>query len=160
MKLIRSLPLLAFGLVLVACGSNPTHNRAIENLNEKLARDYSPVRYVTRPHKNGTVTEAEWAGEPRASAVYNSDILYRDTLAAFEKMCGYTLKDVSQTRFVSEEGPIVHEVWVFSDPDSERADKTSGISLILERLPDNGGTNIRLTGHCHSPRMAQFFAAK
>jgi hypothetical protein len=131
---------------ILGCSSTPQVGDAVWRSNAKLARQYSPFRIV--PHSDGTFSR-NWAGEPGRSITEDTPGLKRDVLRGFRSSCGFTAKQLIETRVVRHEDPDYYEVWVFADPASRRKDRTTGISVILKALP-SGSYRIRIKGSCHS----------
>jgi hypothetical protein len=135
--------------MLSGCASNT--ERQVMQQNEKLADKFAPTRMVYKgnPFTGITVTQ-RWAGSTGTSVVENGDpVLREDVWASFRKACGYTRADLRETRIVRHDPQLAYEVWVFEDPEaSPLLDDTLGMSLVLRRTPEQGGTDIRIKGDC------------
>jgi hypothetical protein len=138
-------------LILILGGCVSSTERQIMQQNEKLAENFAPTRMVSRGNPfTGIAITKRWAGTPGTSVVEGAEERLReDVWASFRKACGYTREDLRETRIVRHEPPLFYEVWVFEDPEaSPRVDDRLGMSLILRRTPEQGGTDIRLKGDC------------
>ncbi len=141
--------LIALIFMLSGCGNSLSSQMDIQN--ENLAKEYMPTRlHKVTSTSNADMYESHWAGKEGRSIALNSKLLYSDVLKAFKQGCGFKKSDLIQTRIVSHEIPVFYEVWLFKDAKSKREDKTSGLSVVMKQLPNNGGTDINIYGQCHS----------
>lgn len=134
--------------VLFGCSITPLEVRVAERTNKELHESRSPVRVNVVVLGGGfTAASQIWAGKKGESVIQSSEeILKNDIINSF-KECGFDASSVKEVRVVEHKHPFYYEVWVFSDAQSEREDKMTGISLILTS-PKTGGTDINIRGNC------------
>ncbi len=152
--------LVVFGIiVIVGCVSTP--GREYQVTNEKLERDYAPIRLVTKPFgKDSYITTAEWAGTAGVSITSRAPQVRADVFNALKERCGFEQEQLLETRIVSHKAPLFYEVWVFHDAMSEQKEKQSGVSVIMKQLPNGGGVDFRLYGDCHSKESPVFISTR
>ena len=144
-------------VMITGCAGNPTALNAVRSINTTLEKDYAPYRYSLHERSPKIhVSQTEWAGTPGASIVTRSAELQADVDKYILNKCGFTADQRLETRQVSIKPPIVHEVWIYRDNQSESEDKISGISVILKQLPGNGGVDFGTSESCHSKKMPEF----
>lgn len=143
------------------CGGMPFADVSLQAANQKLEKQFSPIRLVTSvgANQSGKAT-TEWAGTPGPSIVENAPLLKADVLGGFKSKCGLDAVQLSETRVVKYAVPVFYEVWVFDDPLSERDDKKTALSLVLRQRPGNGGVDFSFYGACHGKKMPLFQLAK
>lgn len=152
--------LLAAGL-LAGCAGNPSANVAAQVANRDLEKEFSPVRFVTRPvGERSSLTTAEWAGTPGQSITAGATQVRADILQSLRQNCGLEEAQLVEVRVVRHRLPLFYEVWVFKDPKSLREDGTSGLSVVMKQLPDNGGVDFSIRGACHSPKPPMFYSTR
>ena len=136
-------------------------DRGFQVTNEKLERDYAPIRLVTKPlGKDSNITTAEWAGTAGVSITSRSPQVRADVFRVLKERCGFEQEQLLETRIVSHKAPLFYEVWVFSDPLSGQKDKQSGVSVVMKQLPNGGGVDFKLSGECHSKEPPVFISTR
>lgn len=151
---MRKYLLLTFVILLSSCASNPDGSNAqlqVQQSNLEWEKKRSPLRSQYTEFEDGSsVLSFVWAGLPGDSIAMRSDVLLDDIITGLRSQCGYQPKDLLETRIVKHEHPVYYEVWVFKDENSNREDRTSGVTVYLEALPDGGGTDINYYGNCET----------
>ena len=118
-------------LGIAGCVSTP--GREYQITNEKLERDYAPIRLVTKPlGKDSTITTAEWAGTGGESITSRSPQVRADVFRALKERCGFEQEKLFETRLVSHKAP----------------------------LPNGGGVDFKLSGECHSKEAPVFISTR
>lgn len=139
--------------LLSACGTHGVDKaiRAANAQNHGLAAEYSPFRYKVTVNDQGSgVATTEWAGIPGESITAIAPAVKSDIENVIKRQCDFDPEDLIATRLVSAVEPYFYEVWEYRDDLSKREDKTSGLSVIIEQLPNNGGVDFNLIGNCHA----------
>ncbi|MDF2445976.1 MAG: hypothetical protein K0S46_1212 [Moraxellaceae bacterium] len=136
---------------LAGCSGNPSAVVAAQASNRDMEKSFSPLRLVaTSVDKRASQLTFEFAGTPAPSITANAGQLRGDIFRSLSSHCGFTESDLVETRVVRHRIPTFYEVWVFNDPQSERPDKRSGLSVVMKQLPNNGGVDFQVHGSCHT----------
>lgn len=136
------------------CTGHSSLNSSIRIVNQSLENQFSPMRLVIQKTGGGFVTKGEWAGRPGLSLVELAEPILRSDLTRFIKeKCGFVESQLLERRIVRHENPIFYEVWIYDDPESERDDKKSGITVVMKQLPKGGGIDVVFPGDCHGKEM-------
>lgn len=146
-KYLCVMAIIVFGVFEQGCSGNPTAEVGTSMANNKLDKEFFPMRAVLKG--NGVIT-FEWAGVTGKSIIENSPQVKSDTFAAIQKACGFMPSELFETRAVRRSGNMIYEVWVFNDAHSSRPDHQTGLSVLLNQLSGNGGVDINIRGNCHS----------
>lgn len=160
---IKQALLLSTITLLSACGSHGV-DKAIRTANAQnrgLAAEYSPFRYKVTANEDGSgIATTDWAGTPGESITTMAPTVKSDINHVIKRQCDFDPEDLIATRLVSAIEPYFYEVWVYRDNQSQREDKTSGLSVIIEQLPNNGGVDFNLIGTCHARVGTSFTFSK
>jgi len=143
---------IVFIVLISGCANKPAIQDEIQLSNKEWNTKKSPLRskYV-KLEDGSSVLSFEWAGTPSESIVKKAEPqLENDIFNTLQKRCGYKRTNLIETRIVEHKYPDYYEVWVFKNKNSARHDKTSGISVVIRALPNNGGTDINYYGDCDS----------
>lgn len=145
------------GIVLFGCANPLEHT--IENSNAAFEKQHQAYRYL-KVEEQGVHSryQLEPAGNRLQTIAVGSTVLLSDIFRGLNQKCGFEKSDLVETRVVSHQHPRYYEVWVFNDVLSERADKKSAVSVVLDVYPNNGGTDISFSGSCHAKPVKLVFA--
>ena len=127
---------------------NSSFNPAI-SYNEKQEAAFQPTRAEYTTFNNGAssvLSFGVWAGDLGVTAANDQyQVLIYEK---FEQNCGLHKDDLKEIRIVKHEPNFWYEVWVFNDDQSQRSDKTSGMSVVMKYAPDTNITEVNLIGNC------------
>ncbi|MFT5676662.1 MAG: hypothetical protein ACI808_002608 [Paraglaciecola sp.] len=145
MKTFR-IGILISAVILSGCAN--TLDGSIRIANKNFDQEFSAYRYIQTEEETTHISyELKAAGEPAETIASNSPDLLKDLFKGFQSTCSFSKEELIETRVVYHKAPLFYEVWVFNDELSERADKTSALSVIL--TADSTGTDINIKGNCH-----------
>jgi len=137
-----------FVAFLAGCSTSPAMNNRVQQFNAAQEAQYSPTRAELKELPGG-VSNLEfgvWAGVPGESA---ANAAYRKRIFdSFRTQCGFDESQLKEVRIVKHDPPIWYEVWVFNNPESQRPDNTSGLSVVMRFNPMTNITNTSFRGDC------------
>ena len=144
--------LLIYNLCSIILLSSCATNSPINSLNSSYTKDRAPLRYVKdKTYKyNGTQYVTDFAGNKGKSITKMSKQVSLDIFKTIKKTCGFTQRDLIETRIVEHKPPYFYEVWVFKDSKSQRKDKRTGLTVYMHELPNNNGVDFQIKGSCHT----------
>ncbi|CAA6806351.1 MAG: Unknown protein [uncultured Campylobacterales bacterium] len=148
---MKKIALLILGfIILQGCGSN---NPSLI-WNKAQIEKKSPLRLLPKNTNGKLKYTQEWAGVK--GNTFMNDRYLDQTFSGIQKMCGYGKNEFIEHRVVKHQNNLWEEVWLFKDMKSNRDDKTSGLTVLLEY---NSSTNVTLTkffGDCHTGKGVTF----
>ncbi|EGR0366545.1 hypothetical protein FHO46_17630 [Vibrio cholerae] len=149
MKSIKLMAISASVLLLLGCSNSMVNT--VNNTNEKFLIEQYPYRYIlSEKAETHTSYTLEPAGSESETIAKYSEVLLTDIFRVFKNECGFSRSDLVGVNKVDYTPPVFYEVWTFKDLQSERADKTSSMSVILKAYANGGGTDISYVGSCHA----------
>lgn len=133
---------------IIGCSSVSWMQYEVDKINSQLESSYAPVRAKLTSYGGGAtgLQVGLWAGEPGVTAFHEQQqaLIFEN----IQKNCGYKEESLVEFRIVKHTETLWNEVWVFSNPESKREDKQSGVSVLVRFNPQTQMTQTSFPTGC------------